>query len=318
MLRVAESRTGYFGVSLNRSGQPKPYQAKVRRGGNQVSLGYFTTAEEAALCIARSPEGRAAAAWAAAAPPPEVSLTREQALQQAQAEGITLRKADNTSGYANVSVQSGRPKPYLAEVRRHGIRVQLSSFATAEEAALCIARSPEGHAAAAERAAAPPPRAPLTREQALQQAQAEGITLQKADNQTGYANVAVLLDRSKPYKAQVTRGDKSVHLGSFATAEEAALCVARSSEGQEAAERVATAPSTTSSEQGKSKAPVKPPVKEEGSVPPMPPDAVVKDEVEEGTVPPMPSEARWSDATVKEEHEVADNGEQPKKKQKNQ
>ena len=47
-------------------------------------------------------------------------MTREQALQQAQAEGITLRKADSKSGYANVSVLSGshRFKPYMAQVER--------------------------------------------------------------------------------------------------------------------------------------------------------------------------------------------------------
>ena len=44
---VAENSTGYFGVYLIKPGRPKPYQAKVRRGGNQVSLGYFATAEEA-------------------------------------------------------------------------------------------------------------------------------------------------------------------------------------------------------------------------------------------------------------------------------
>ena len=33
----------------------------VRRGGKQVGQGYFATAEEAALCVARSPEGQAAA-----------------------------------------------------------------------------------------------------------------------------------------------------------------------------------------------------------------------------------------------------------------
>mgnify|MGYP002836680460 CR=1 FL=1 len=240
-------------------------------------------------------------------------ITREQAIQQAQAEGITLRKADTGSGFANVSVLSGRPNPYHAKVHRGSIEVHLGSFATAEEAALCVARSPEGQAAA-ERAAAAPPRAPLTREQALQQAQAEGITLRKADNSSGYANVSVQPGRPNPYKAQVTRSGTGVYLGNFATAEEAALSVARSPEGQAAAERAATAPPTASSEQGKSKAPVKPSVKEEGSVPPMPLDAVVKEE--DGTVPPMPSEARWSDAIVKEEHEVADNGEQPKKKRK--
>ena len=37
----------------------KPYQAMVTRGGGeQVCLGRFVTAEEAALCVARSPEGQ--------------------------------------------------------------------------------------------------------------------------------------------------------------------------------------------------------------------------------------------------------------------
>ena len=64
-LLVAENETGYLGVNLNNPGKPKPYQARVRRGGKQVSLGYFATAEEAALCVARTPEGQAAAEWAA-------------------------------------------------------------------------------------------------------------------------------------------------------------------------------------------------------------------------------------------------------------
>ena len=42
----------------------------MTRGGKHVYLGSFTTAEEAALCVARSPEGQAAAQRAAAAPPP--------------------------------------------------------------------------------------------------------------------------------------------------------------------------------------------------------------------------------------------------------
>jgi len=52
-LLVAENKTGYFGVHLVHPGQPKPYQAKVTRGGKQVYLGMFATAEEAALCVAR-------------------------------------------------------------------------------------------------------------------------------------------------------------------------------------------------------------------------------------------------------------------------
>ena len=65
---MAESKTGYFGVTLAKPGQPKPYQAQVWRGGKNVHLGAFATAEEAALCVARSPEGKAAAERAAAAP----------------------------------------------------------------------------------------------------------------------------------------------------------------------------------------------------------------------------------------------------------
>ena len=69
-------------------------------------------------------------------------------------------------------------------------------------------------------------------------AEAEGLTLVVAENTTGY--LGVYLDKPgkpKPYLARVTRGGKSLHLGSFATAEEAALCVARSLEGQAAAEK---------------------------------------------------------------------------------
>ena len=158
-LLVADNKTGYYGVGLPNPGFAKPYLAQVRRGGKKVSLGCFATAEEAALCIARSPEGQAAAERAAAAP-----LTSEEARQQAEAEGLTLLKADNKAGYFGVHISKpGTSKPYKAEVWRDGKQVYLGYFATAEEAALCVARSPEGRAAAAKRAAAAPP---LTSEEA--------------------------------------------------------------------------------------------------------------------------------------------------------
>ena len=59
-----------------------PYRAQMRRSGKVVSLrcngqrvtlGFFATAEEAALCVARSPEGQAVAAKRAAAPPPPLT-----------------------------------------------------------------------------------------------------------------------------------------------------------------------------------------------------------------------------------------------------
>ena len=65
-LLAADNKTGYFGVYLNSPGYPKPYTAQVRRGGKLMTLGFFATAEEAALCVARSPEGQEAAKQAAA------------------------------------------------------------------------------------------------------------------------------------------------------------------------------------------------------------------------------------------------------------
>ena len=221
-------------------GRLKPYQAQVlNRSGRKVCLGSFATAEEAALCIAQSPEGRAAAERAAGA-------AREQVLQQAQVEGLTLRTAENKTGYANVVVSTDGLETYSAEVRHRGKLKYLGRFATAEEAALCAARSPEGQAAATDRAAV---------EQALQQAQAEGLTLRKAANKSGYAFVSTHAAYPQPrdprlrgkhrfesYTATVRRSGKSVALGRFGTAEEAALCIARSPEGKAAAERVAAEP----------------------------------------------------------------------------
>jgi len=124
------------------------------------------------------------------------------------------------------------------------------------------------------------------------QAEAEGLTLLKADNKAGYFGVYLnKTGKPKPYQAQVWRGGKLVHLGSFATAEEAALCIARSPEGQAAAKKAAA------SENGSAPAmPLGATLKEEDAVPPMPPGAFFK---EEGVVPPMPP-----DAVVKREHAV--------------
>ena len=235
-LVVAENKSGYYGVHLSNPGRPKPYQARVQRGGVKVSLGAFATAEEAALCVAQSPEGQqAAAAQRAAAVAP---LTSEEARQQALAEGLTLRVSDNTTGYFGVANRPGKPKPYEAGVWHCGKQVHLGYFATAEEAALHVARSPEGQAAAQRPAAA----LPLTREEARQQAHAEGLTLVVAESKTGYHGVRLdKRGRDKPYQVLVKRGGKQVHLGYFAIAEEAALCVARSPEGQKAAATAAAA-----------------------------------------------------------------------------
>ena len=139
---------------------------------------------------------------------------------------------------------------------------------------------------------------------------AEGLTLHKATNKTGYLGVCLSNPGNpKPYQAKVYRGGKQVSLGYFATAEEAALCIARSPEGQAAAaKRVAP---QVSEEEGK------------GTVPPMPPGAFVKEEdvpaaavvKEEGAVPPMPPDAFVvkTEAVVKEE---GSSGSRPKRQRR--
>ena len=151
--------------------------------------------------------------------------------------------------------------PVDLEARRGG-KMHLNHFATAEKAALRVARSPKGQAVAAERAAAA---MPLTAEEARQQAQAEGLALlreTKNKTTTGFSGVILLhadLGKPKPYRARVKRGGKLVSLGYFATAEEAALCVARSRgcggvAGSAAAKRVSSA-SLMSEEEGAANVP---------------------------------------------------------------
>jgi hypothetical protein len=226
-----------------------------------------------------------------------VVATEGEALQVKE---LTLVVADNRTGYFGVHLNNhGQSKPYYqARVWRGGKTVYLGNFATAEEAALCVARTPEGRAAAAVRAAAA---APLTSEEARQQAQAEKLTLLVAKGKAGYFGVQLHKPgQSKPYQAKVRRGGRTVYLGMFATAEEAALCVARSPEGRAAARRATAA-------EGQGMPPAVPSgasLKEEGTVPPMPPGAFVKGEA---VVPPMPPDAFVKvEVVVKEEQGSTD------------
>ena len=169
-----------------------------------------------------------------------------------EGEEVALLQADNTTGYFGVRHQPGRLKPFDARVWRGGKDVHLGSFATAEEAAVNVARSSEGQMVAErnvsrrglllrQNGAAPP----LTSQEVRQQAQAEGLTLREAANKTGFLCVYITnASKSKPFQARVSRGGNAMSLGTFVTAEEAALCVARTPEGRAAA----AAPPLTSEE----------------------------------------------------------------------
>ena len=178
---------------------------------------------------------------------------------------------------------------------------------------------------------------PLTSEEALQLALAQGLTLRVGKGKTGCANVHHVQGANWPYTAG-NSPEGGGGLGCFATAEEAALRVA-----QEAARRVARTAELTSEDErlaqqlaqqkaqrkaqrlaprGKRKATAS--LKEEEVIPPMPSDAIVKEELmvapihsdatvkEEGIlVPPMPP-----DAFVK--HEVVENDDRADRRPKKQ
>ena len=112
---MGRSGRGYFGVNLPNPGKPKPYQAQVTRGGKQVRLGYFFTAEEAALCVARSPEGRAAAGRAASA--------ESQGTLPALPSGASLKEEDTVppmppDAFVKVEVVSRRRAPIAGPKRQ--------------------------------------------------------------------------------------------------------------------------------------------------------------------------------------------------------
>ena len=165
-------------------------------------------------------------------------MTAAEAVAEAKAEGLTLaRSRIQESGFRNVSLRpenrtkwcpvlgswmnNPNPRPYSANFKRFGKQIYLGCFATAEEAALHVARTPEKR----EAASLPPP---MTAAEAMAEAEAEGLTLARADNQSGFRSVHVhnchSYTLSKPYEA------RAPPYGYFATAEEASLQIARTTE----------------------------------------------------------------------------------------
>lgn len=85
-----------------------------------------------------------------------------------------------------------------------------------------------------------PPTDPMSAEEALATAEREGLVLVRADNKAGFQGVAYVAGKSKAFQAIVRRRGESVRLGRFFTPEEAALCRARTPEGQLAIKKNAT------------------------------------------------------------------------------
>ena len=86
--------TGYKNVSYNR--REKKFKAEVNAGGKCVHLGYFNTAEEAAVAYARSEYGRADAAKLLQ-PRPAPTPAGAEAIRQAEREGLTLTASSSSN-----------------------------------------------------------------------------------------------------------------------------------------------------------------------------------------------------------------------------
>ena len=222
-LQPSDNATGFRGVYSDACSRHKvkPFKASYKKAGKNVHIGSFATAEEAALAYARTPEVQAAEARApvvvqattARGRPKPVPLTTEVADDgKLPAKKRRHAHSPGTSPCTSTS-------PSSACERALGAHAQMQAPARAQEQAEVEVAEP----------------APLTAEaeEALAQAAAEGLTLQRKAGYTGYKGVKLRRDsRSRKYEARVCRAGKQVHLGSFDTAEEAALAYARTPEAQ--------------------------------------------------------------------------------------
>ena len=232
----AENETGFKGVrrdwiATNRPGSSKRrgaagsrFRARFTTGGSRAEdLGAFDTAEEAALVYARRIGKDASMAQMMA----QRSLTAEEAIAQAAAEGLTLVLGSSKTGYKGVCFDrdtANGKRRFVAQAHEKGRSKFLKLTDTPEEAALVYARY-IGSAAA--KAAANPsrPRSGMTSDEALAQAATEGLSLIVAQSVTGYRNVFATAEgrfTAKPKEKGVW-----IHLGRFDTAQEAALVYAR-------------------------------------------------------------------------------------------
>ena len=167
----------------------------------------------------------------------KTSVVTQAADTEAQAtlEGLTLMRCSHKSGFLYGNFSRGR---WQATSWRDGKSFFLGRFGTAEEAALAVARSPEGMAESKARY--------MSTEQAISQADAEGLTLVRSKVASGFADVYYRKAGYCCFTSLSLHTGKQTDTGlSCCTAEHAALYAARfraTVEGKEfAAEKKAKA-----------------------------------------------------------------------------
>ena len=143
--------TGFAAVRQPKEAKAeRPFMLRLRKEkeGSGTVIGYYASAEEAALAYARILGPEDSAREAQQFESKQNPMTAAQALAAAKAEGLTLKRgrADNLSSpYKHVAHKpENRARPYRLTISttRGGVKVVLKTgrFATAEEAALEAAR----------------------------------------------------------------------------------------------------------------------------------------------------------------------------------
>ena len=138
----------YREMKRQRPGAPGDQPALAGQSGCGVpAKSTDVSAAEAQAHATHAPEIVQQSRAAGGLPPP---MTAVEALAQAEAEGLTLaRSSASKSGFHNVTVHPERKaRPYRVRVWCDGKQICIGYFATAEEAALHIARTPEAQALA--------------------------------------------------------------------------------------------------------------------------------------------------------------------------
>ena len=97
LIRSTDSMSGFLGVCRSGSSS-KPYVSKLWTEGKLKHLGRYPTAEEASLAYARAlgVDGVKAHSGQPSRPPKQPTMTAEQALAQAEQEGLELKPVSYT------------------------------------------------------------------------------------------------------------------------------------------------------------------------------------------------------------------------------
>ena len=196
------------GAGSPRERAPPPPAAEAVEAADSGALARLATAAAAA----------AAALEAAGQAPSDSSKPPIAGLPPGWSRIMNFGKCQGYRGPAGQRVQS-RPAAWREhqEIQENLARVEAAADAAAE----LVATEPPTEPAT-------PKPAPMTAAEMHAAAAAEGLTLVRSENSAGFKGVSHDPKRaSKPFHANLRHGGRSNHLGTFATAEEAALAVAR-------------------------------------------------------------------------------------------